>query len=151
MGLRDIVLLGSVYGSVPFSLRKPFFGVFVWIWLSLMNPHRISWNLANAQLAQVAALTMLISILISRTEEKKIPWNVITVLLAWWWLWILITTLFASNPTAAWVQWDVVWKTMLTTFVIVMMLNTKERLIAAAVVMMLSLGFFGFQRGLFHA
>lgn len=149
MGLRDIAVLLAVYGSIPFALKKPFVGVLVWIWLSLMNPHRISWVLGNAQLAQLVAIVMLFSLLISRTEEKKIPWNTITILLALWWFWIFVTTLVASNPSGAWVQWDTVWKVMLTTFVIIMVLNTKERLIVAAMAMMLSIGFFGFKGGFF--
>ena len=40
MGLRDLLLLVTVYGSIPFILRKPFVGILVWYWLSLMNPHR---------------------------------------------------------------------------------------------------------------
>lgn len=149
MGLRDLVILLVVYGGIPFMLKKPFIGVLVWIWVSLMNPHKLAWALDNFQLAQIVAIVMLTSLLISRSEEKRMPWNTITYLLALWWGWLLVTTFSSMNPYSAWNQWSVVWKIMLTTFVIIMVLNSKERIISAAIMMMLSIGFFGFKGGFF--
>ncbi len=116
MGLRDIVLLITIYGSIPFILRKPFLGVLVWYWLSLMNPHLISWTLTRQPFAQIIALAMLGSLLISRTEKKQIPATPITITLAVFWFWMLVTTIFSFYPQLAWGQWDKVWKIFLTTY-----------------------------------
>ncbi|MGB5834332.1 MAG: putative O-glycosylation ligase, exosortase A system-associated, partial [Thiohalocapsa sp.] len=149
MGLRDIVLIIAVYGSIPFILRKPFIGVLVWYWLSLMNPHRISWTLENQPFAQIIAVVMLTSLLLARDEKKQIPATTITIMLAVFWFWMLLTTIFSFYPDLAWWNWDKVWKIMLTTYVAIMMLNSKERILALAIVSIFSIGFFGFKGGLF--
>ena len=149
MGLRDIVLMVAVYGSLPFILRKPFIGILVWYWLSLMNPHRISWTLTHQPFAQLVALTLLFSIFISRTEQKKFPINAITVTLILLLVWYFITTVFALFPSVAWIQWDKVWKIWLTTLLAIMLTNTPSRIIALTVVSVLSIGFFGFKGGWF--
>jgi probable O-glycosylation ligase (exosortase A-associated) len=149
MGLRDLVLLVTIYGSIPFIYMKPFVGVLVWYWLSLMNPHRISWTLVNQPFAQIIALAMLSSLLLARQEKKQIPATPITVFLGLFWAWMLLTTIFSLYPDLAWWQWDKVWKIMLTTFVAIMVLNSKERIIALTVVATLSIGFYGFKGGLF--
>ena len=102
MGLRDIFLLVTIYGSIPFIYMKPFVGVLVWYWLALMNPHRISWTLTNQPFAQIIALAMLSSLLIARNEPKKLPVTPITVTLGLFWVWMLVTTIFSLYPTLAW-------------------------------------------------
>lgn len=149
MGLRDLLLLVTIYGSIPFIYMKPFIGVLVFYWLGLMNPHRISWTLTNQPFAQIIALAMLSSLLIARKEKKEIPLTPITVTLAVFWAWMLLTTIFSIYPDSAWHQWDKVWKIMLTTFVAIMVLNSKERVIALTAVAVLSIGFYGFKGGYF--
>ncbi|MBK1631083.1 putative O-glycosylation ligase, exosortase A system-associated [Thiohalocapsa halophila] len=149
MGLRDIFLLVTIYGSIPFIYMKPFIGVLVWYWLALMNPHRISWTLTNQPFAQIIALAMLSSLLIARNEPKQLPVTPITVTLGLFWVWMLVTTVFSLYPNLAWWQWDKVWKIMLTTFVAILVLNSKERIIALTTVAALSIGYYGFKGGLF--
>lgn len=149
MGLRDIVLLIAIYGTIPFILRKPFIGVLVWYWLSLMNPHRISWTLQNQPFAEIVFLVWFVSLLAASKEKKQIPATPITITLALFWFWMLVTTIFSFYPQLAWNQWDKVWKIMLTTYIAIMMLNSKERLVAVTLVVAFSIGFFGFKGGLF--
>ncbi len=148
MGLRDLLLLAILVGSVPLIYIKPFFGVLVWYWMSLMNPHLLSWNLASLPLAQVIALAMLSSMLVSR-EKKRFPVNDIVVLLVLFWLWMLVTTIFAFYPELAWRQWDKVWKIMLTTFAAILVLNRKPRVIALTAVAAGSLALYGIKGGVF--
>ena len=149
MGLRDIVLLVTIYGSIPFILRKPFVGILVWYWLSLMNPHRISWVLTGQPFAQLIAITMLASLLMHSDEKKRIPGNSITFLLAGFWVWILATTLFSLYPDLAWPQLTKVSKILLTTFIAIAVVNSKERLEALVVVVSFSIAFYGFKGGAF--
>lgn len=149
MGLRDIALLTVILGSIPFILARPFVGVLMWYWISLMNPHRVSWTLANLKVALLIGGLMIASLLFAKGEPKRIPWMPITVTLALFWLWMLITTIFSLYPQIAWQQWDKVWKIMLTTFIATMVLNSRPRIVALVVVIVLSIGFFGFKGGLF--
>jgi len=149
VGLRDILLIGTIYGSIPFILRKPFIGVLVWYWLSLMNPHRISWTLENQRFAQVIAVVLLVAMVIRKDERKAVPVTSITVTLAIFWGWMLVTTFFAFYPELAWGQFEKVSKILFTTYVAIALLNTKERIISLTVISALSIGFYGFKGGLF--
>lgn len=148
MGLRDIVLVAVVLGSIPLIYVRPFFGVLVWYWISLMNPHRLSWELSELPLGQVVALAMLSSLLISQ-EQKQLPLNPVSTLLAALWFWMFVTTVFSFYPELAWWQWDKVWKIMLTTFVAMMVLTNRDRLVALAAVCAGSLAVYGVKGGIF--
>ena len=54
--MRDLIIVAiCVFGSLV-ALRKPWIGVLVWTWLSLMNPHRYAWGFAyDAPLAAMSA------------------------------------------------------------------------------------------------
>ena len=149
MGLRDIILMFAIYGSIPFIFVKPFVGVLVWYWLGLMNPHRISWTLTNQPFALLTVGVLLVSILVSRKERKYLPWTPIVVTLGAFWLWMLVTTIFAFYPNLAWAQWDKIWKIMLTTYIAIMMLTSKARILALVTVAGISLGFWGVKGGVF--
>ena len=62
---------------------------------------------------------------------------------------MLLTTVFAFYPDDAWKQWDKVWKIMLTTYVAIIVLNSKERIITLTAICALSIGFFGIKGGYF--
>lgn len=149
MGLRDIFLMVTIYGSIPLIYLRPFLGVLVWYWVALMNPHRLSWNLVHQPFAQLIALALLSSLLLATRERKELPLTTITVGLMLFWGWMLITTFFAIHPGEAWQQWDKVWKIMLTTLVSILILNTKHRVIALATVATLSIALYGAKGGLF--
>ena len=44
--MRDlIVVLIFTYGAV-LTLRRPYVGALLWVWIGLMNPHRMGWGFA---------------------------------------------------------------------------------------------------------
>jgi len=73
----------------------------------------------------------------------------VSILLAAFWAWMLVTTFFALNPVGAWEQWDKVWKTQLFVFITMMLLTTRARIEALVWVMVISLGFYGVKGGIF--
>lgn len=147
--MRDYLVTFLVFASLPLILRKPFIGILVWTWLGLMNPHRMSWGFAtDLPFAQIVAITLLVSLLISK-ESKRLPSTPLTWLLGLWWGWMLVTTFFALNPDSAWAQWDKVWKIMLLTFIAILLVNSRERLDAFAWIIVISLGSYGVKGGIF--
>jgi probable O-glycosylation ligase (exosortase A-associated) len=147
--MRDIVLTIVVFGILPFVFKRPYIGIYLWTWLGLMNPHRLTWGFAfNFPFAQIVAITILISVLVSK-EPKQIPWTRETILLLAFILWMLCTTFFAFYPYLAWHQWDKVWKIMLMIYVTMMLINSKQQLDWLVWVVVLSLGFYGVKGGIF--
>ena len=44
--MRDLLVTLIVVGSLPFILRWPRIGIMMYIWVSVMNPHRLSFGFA---------------------------------------------------------------------------------------------------------
>lgn len=148
--MRDLIVAAIVFGALPIMLSRPYVGLIVWTWLSLMNPHKLSWGFAyHFPFAQLVAIFLLAGMFFSK-EKKRIPWEATpTKLLAIWWAWMLITTLFALNPDGAWMQWDKVWKIQLLTFVTMILLTTPERIKWIVLTMTVSIGLYGVKGGIF--
>lgn len=147
--MRDLIVAAAVFGSLPFILYRPWFGILVWAWLGYMNPHRLAWGFATEMpFALIVAVTTFCAILMS-SEKKEIVWTRETKLLLAFTCWMLLTTVFSMYPYLAWDQWDKVWRIMLMTFVTVMLINSRERVHWLIVVIALSLAFYGVKGGLF--
>ena len=70
--MRDFLIVLIVFGSVPLILVRPQIGVLMWYWISLMNPHRLSWGYAyDLRVALVVGAVTIIAWLFSR--ERKLP------------------------------------------------------------------------------
>ncbi len=147
--MRDILITLIVFGSLPFILKRPYFGILMWTWLGFMNPHRLAWGFSvNMPFAMIVAITTLISLLISR-EPKQMPWRRETMLMVVSPLWMLLTTSLAFYPQLAWEQMDKVAKIFLMIFVAMILINSRERLIQLVWVIALSIGFYGVKGGIF--
>lgn len=146
--MRDLLILGIVFGSLPFILIRPWLGILMWYWIGLMNPHRLAWGVAvNFPVAQVVALAALGSLLLTK-DRKPIPITRETLLLGLFTIHITITTYFAWAPTA-WNQWDTVMKILLLTFITLMLIHGRERITWLIIIAVLSIGFYGLKGGIF--
>ena len=146
--MRDILISVIVFGSLPFILRNPFFGVMMWTWLGLMNPHRLAWGFSlNFPFAFIVFVTTVMAFAASK-EPKKIPVSREIVLLGIFVLWMLITTILAWFPHLAWAQWDKVWRIQLGIVLTLMLTNNRERIHLMVWTICISLGFYGFKGGI---
>ncbi|MEN9727178.1 MAG: hypothetical protein RL434_1544 [Pseudomonadota bacterium] len=146
--MRDILISLMVFGSLPFILRSPFYGVMVWTWLGLMNPHRLAWGFSlNFPFASIVFLTTVFAFLISR-EPKKIPISREIVVLLIFVLWMFVTTIASWIPQLAWEQWDKVWRIQLGVLLTLMLVTNRERIHLMVWTICASLGFYGFKGGI---
>ena len=146
--MRDILICLLVFGALPFILWRPFFGVMVWTWLGLMNPHRLAWGFSlDLPFALIVFLTTVFSLLMSR-ESKKIPISREIILLFVFVAWMFLTTLLSWFPQLAWEQWDKVWKIQLGVILTLMLVTNRERIHLLVWTICVSLGFYGFKGGL---
>jgi putative inorganic carbon (hco3(-)) transporter len=147
--MRDIALTVVILGSLPFIFWKPYIGVLMWTWISIMNPHRLTWGFAySMQFALIVALVTLISLLISR-EPKRIPWTREAILLVILVAWMTFTTFFAFYPDLAWAHLEKVAKIELMVLVTAMVMQSERRINLLVWVMALSLAFYGVKGGIF--
>jgi putative inorganic carbon (HCO3(-)) transporter len=147
--MRDLLVALIVFGSVPFTFVRPHIGVYVWTWLSLMSPHRMTWGFAQTmRVALVVGAMTIIAWLISR-EPKRPPMSAPVVILVIFTIWVSFCNLFAVNPTDAFVKWSEVIKILAMTFVTMCLLQSRERIYIMVWVMTVSIGFYGFRGGIF--
>lgn len=147
--MRDIALFIIIFGALPYILRHPYVGVLVWSWLSYMNPHRMTWGFAyNFPFAQVVAITLLLSLLVDR-EPKRLPRS--GLIFVWFVFlgWMLVTTLNAYYPDHAWAQFVKVVKIQLIIFLVLLVMQSPERIKLMIWVIYFSIGFFGIKGGVF--
>lgn len=147
--MRDIVLALFIFGTIPFILSRPYIGLLVWSWLGYMNPNRLCYGFAiSFPWVQLVAIVTLVSLVLSK-ESKKIPWSVVSVLLAVFLLWTGISTYYAAVPDSAWKAWLEFVKILVMVFVTLILVDNRQRMDWLVWVMVASLGFYGFKGGIF--
>ena len=147
--LRDLTVTGIVFASLPIILKRPWVGVLMWIWLSVMNPHRLSWGFAyDLPFAQMVGIALLIGFLCSK-EPKRMPWSALVVVWVLFVGWMCVTTVFAYYPDWAMNGLERSLKIQIPTFLALMIMYTRERLNMMVWVLTLSLAYFGTKGGVF--
>lgn len=147
--MRDILVFILIFGSLPFILKRPVYGVMMFAWISLMTPNRLAYGAAyDFPFAAVVAVTTLIATLVSR-EPKKLPITGLTVVLMLFMVWMTITGFAAVEPARAWVEWNRVSKTIFMVLISMAVLHTEKDIKLFAWVVPMSLGFYGIKGGIF--
>lgn len=130
-------------------LRRPQIGIYLWCWISYMNPHRLAYGFAMTfPWAYTIAIATLLGTFFTK-EPKRILWTRETILVVVLLLWMLITSYFAFFPVLAWEDWIKVFKIQLMTFITIMIITSKERLNGVIWMIAVSLGFYGIKGGIF--
>jgi probable O-glycosylation ligase (exosortase A-associated) len=147
--MRDLVITLIVFGSLPFIFKRPYIGVLMWVWVSVMNPHRLSYGFAYSfPFAFVVACVTLLALLMTR-DDKKLPMTPIVVTLFTFTAWMCLTTLFSMWPDDSSVMLLRVLKTMVMTIVTIMLIKTKEQIYQLIWVLVGSLAYYGVKGGVF--
>lgn len=147
--MRDLILAGIVFGSIPFILWRPAIGVFLWVWISVMNPHRMTWDWAHDYpFAQVIAIATLVGILLSR-GEKRLPVTPVTVTLFLLAAWMNVTTFFALDFVESLPMWERVMKILFMVFVSMYVLHSARHVQVLLWVLVGSVAYFGVKGGAF--
>lgn len=147
--MRDILIVFIVFIAAIMALKRPWIGVMLWTWLSIMSPHRFAWGFAvSAPVAMIAALSTLIGLLF--TKDRQSPFQGTPVwILAVFTGWITLSWLLGIDTAGDYEQWSKVIKIYFMTFVAISLLQTKHSIIAFAWVTTMSLAILGAKGGLF--
>jgi len=149
--MRDLVITLIIFGSLPFILTRPVIGVYVWSWISYMNPHRLSWGFAyNMPFAAVTGACLIVGFLFTK-DKQKMPWTGVTITWALLIFWFVVSTVFAFDTGMSAQELVRVIKIQLVTLLTLLLVNNRKKLNQLVGVITLSVGFFGIKGGVFVA
>ena len=144
IGITFIVLTAALI-----ALRKPWIGVLLWTWISLMSPHRYTWGFAyDAPMAAIAAGSTLLGLLFTRDRHSPFRASPAVWLLLLT-LWITLSWSLGMNPASDYPMWDKVMKINLMLLVTLALLHTRHHIMAFAWVVVGSLALLGMKGGVF--
>lgn len=147
--MRDILVTAIVLGALPFVIRHAWAGVLLWTWISIMNPHRLTWGFAySAPFAAVAAGATLVSLFTTK-DPIRFPRSAASNVLILFVAWMAITTIFAMFPADSYQQLIKVFKIQLFTLIGLAVIHEKRAIILFVWVNAFSLGFYGLKGGLY--
>ena len=148
--MRDVLILTVIVLAAIASLRRPWIGVMLWTWLSIMNPHRYTFGIAyGAPVAQIAAISTFIGILLTRDERVSPFKSGAVIAMFCFMLWMTLSWLMGLDRDGDFDQWAKVMKIDIMIIVGMMVLHSRKHVIALAWVSAGSLMLLGVKGGLF--
>lgn len=148
--MRDLALALIIAWLLVRTFRRTDYGAYLWAWLSLMNPHKMSYGFAYGMpWAQATAAVTLLCLPFSK-QRRAFPLNGGIVALLLLWGWMVITSIFSINPTDMVLERFIfVSKIYLMLLVTLMLVHGRKNIETLLWVVMGSLAFFGVKGGLF--
>jgi probable O-glycosylation ligase (exosortase A-associated) len=147
--MRDILVTVIVFGFLPRALVDPFVGIALWTWVSVMNPHRMTWGFAfNFPFAYVIAIATLIGVVVA-AKKVKFPWTPVTVTMISFFIWLSVTYVTAIHIDLSTDMWMRITKTLLMTFVAFAVVRSEKQIRTFVWLFVMCVAFFGIKGGIF--
>lgn len=149
--MRDLLLLGLFLALIYKTFKDPMWGVLGWVWMGVMNPHRLAYGFAReAPWSMVIALVLFTTLLIHRDKLVKFPVNAVTILLGIWIVWIGVSPLlFSFYPDKEMHFWSRAFKVLLMVLVSLLVVKRRRDLDWLVLVLVISIGYYGIKGGVF--
>ena len=148
--LRDFLVSAIVLASLPVIVFwRPHVGALMWVWISMMNPHRLTYGFAyQFPFAMIIAIATLFGLLFSK-QRNSLPITPITWLMIAFSAWMCVTSIFAMQPPdVVYATWSQVMKTQLMLFVVILLIRGREQIDQLIWAIVISVGFFGVKGGI---
>jgi putative inorganic carbon (HCO3(-)) transporter len=146
--VRDIFLTALVGLLLLATLRHPVMGAYLYTWVSLMNPHKMTYGFAfNLPFAQVVAGLTIVVLFVAR-RRQHVPSHPVVYLMLALFAWMSITSLSAiAPPDRVLDRWFLVLKIYLMLFVTWMLVVDHKQLRVLVWIVTLSVCYFGIKGG----
>lgn len=147
--MRDLLVISIVIPAAVMALKRPWIGVMLWTWLSIMNPHRYTYGFAYA--APLAAITVAVTFIgLLITKERESPFkNPVVTIFALFMVWITISWLLGLDPVSDFEQWIKIMKIDVMILVALVLLRSKKHILALFWVVTGSMALLGAKGGFF--
>lgn len=148
--MRDLLLTAIIGALLVAVFKHPVIGAYLWAWLSLMNPHKMTYGFAfSMPFAMVTAVVTLV-MLMGTSKRRAPPRDPILTLLYLMLFWMTVTSFFALGDRAEVIdRWVFVMKIQVMLVATVMLVRDAQQLRTLIWVVTLSVGYFGIKGGIF--
>lgn len=148
--MRDIALSLIIATLLLLTFRHPAIGAYLWAWLSLMNPHKMTYGFAfTMPFAHLAALATLTALVVTKQRRAPPKSPIFTVQLMFL-FWMTVTSFFALAPVQDVIErWIFVMKIHLMLIVTWMLVRDAQQIRILVWVVTMSVAFFGIKGGIF--
>jgi len=146
--MRNLVLLPILLWIVLQAFQRPWIGILGWTWLSIMNPHQLSWQLNSLPVAAAVGGATLLGLVISK-DRKDFSLSREQIVLLLFMAWFTLTLPFSMLFDDSYDLWKKNFKVELMVLVSIAVLLTKRHLQLFIWINVLSIAFYGVKGGLF--
>lgn len=147
--MRDVfVTLFFCYGAAA-ALTNPFYGAMLWVWIGLMNPHRLGWGFAHTVPFGMAAAAITVLAMMLKPRVVRFPRGATVAVLLCFILWMAITTVNAIHMSESYEKYIDVLKVLIMTLVVASVVRTRQEILGLIWVIVMSIGYFGIKGGIF--
>lgn len=146
--MRDLLIGAVLLYFAARSLGMPWIGIMFWTFVSIMNPHQISWRFNSLPVAMTAALLTLGSMLVSK-EPKRLPMTREVIVLLLFMAWMTITFLANGDYNRHYPGWNKVMKIDFMILIALVVLYSRQHMVVLAWVLVISIGYWGVKGGAF--
>ncbi|PZP29690.1 MAG: putative O-glycosylation ligase, exosortase A system-associated [Roseateles depolymerans] len=146
--MRDLLLLSMILWITWRAFKHPWVGVMGWTWISIMNPHQLSWWLHSMPVAAAIGGATLLGLFITK-DRRDFSLSREGKTLAVFMAWITITLPFSMIFDPSYELWKRVMKIDLMVLVALVVLHSKRHVMLFVWINVISIAFFGVKGGMF--
>ncbi len=149
--MRDFIVTAMVFGLLPFILRNPVMGIYAWVWLSMMNPHRATFGFARSMpFAYIVAIATVIGVLAHNRDRRPVPMTAPTIALLFLLFWMTFTSFFSiADSSLVLERWIFVFKSQVMIFLTLILIRGRQQVDRLIWVIVVSIGFYGVKGGIY--
>lgn len=147
--MRDLIVTALFIVGAVVALKRPYYGALLWVWVGLMNPHRLGWGFAyDLPFAMASVVIIALGMFFS---TRSIRWQtggpaIVLILMI---LWMTLTSFTAILPEPSQTKLIDVLKVLGMTLVVGALVAGREQIIGLIWVVVGSIAFFGVKGGIF--
>jgi len=148
--MRDALVALTLLGMLPFMLRAPIVALLAWIWIGVMNPHRLTYGWAYEFPFALGVAIVLFVTCVVNVRKLEIPSaTLFTWALVLFILWLNVSPLYSMHPEHEAPLWSRALKIQIMVFAALFIVNRRNHIHWVVTIAALSVAFFGIKGGFF--
>jgi probable O-glycosylation ligase (exosortase A-associated) len=147
--MRDYALTLFILAGLVTTLRFPFVGMLMWVWIAIMSPHQETYSFAQSAPWNLIIAIVTIGSWLFSSERKLPPDRMTTAAVLILLCWTTLNTFFAFDPAWSWHYWDIAWKMIAMCVLTAILTVNRVRIHALIWIVALSLAYYGVKGGIF--